>query len=229
MPMPAPRTVVSLPSIAAILVRTASGSGDSRASSSWLSSTAPAAPATYGAATLCSPIPPATQTGTEAARSRRWSSTNAPSSPIQPPASWPLAIRRVRAGGLSGLCLLEAGGDCVHAQAGCLGALHEDRELRLVGGRDEDALETAELRRRQRRQQFVIVDEHSPGPAAQLGERGQLRERGVAIDGQLEVEHAERARPAPRDRDRGVGRAGWRKGDEPEVAVGVGAVLGGHA
>ena len=123
-----------------------------------------------------------------------------------------LGDQRVRSGGLSGLCLLEAGGDCVHAQPRCLGVLHEDRELRLVGGRDEDALEAAELRRQQRRQQLVIVDEHSPGPAAQLGERGQLRKRGVAIDGQLEIEHPERARTAPRDRDSGVGRAGLERG-----------------
>ncbi len=91
-PSSAPSVTVSLPSIPASVARRLSGRGDSRASSSCASSTAPAAPATYAAATVWRPTPPWMYTGMLSVPSSRCESTNEPSSPIQPPASCPLAI-----------------------------------------------------------------------------------------------------------------------------------------
>ena len=90
---PSPRQLVSLPSIRRSAARSGSSYDDWRVSSSWASSTTPAAPRVRAAAALCTPMPPRARTGRSVRARIRWTSTKPPSAPTRPPLSLPVATR----------------------------------------------------------------------------------------------------------------------------------------
>ena len=174
---------------------------DSRASASWASRTTPRAPPTMAAAAVSSPMPPSSQIGPSTAATRRWSRTNAVSSPTLPPASAPLATSPWRAGREGGPGLGQgrdlgehpAAREAVRADEADLGVGDDDRVHRGGGGRRGRA-------RRGRRAGRRTARRDGPRPAPSRHGPGSGRGR----------RRARRARRPGTARRRGARRAGRR-------------------
>ena len=77
-------------------------------------------------------------------------------------------------------------------------------------------VETVGLRGEHRGERLGAVQQHAAATAPELAQAPQLREAGVEVNRELEIDDAERTRTTAGDRNSGVRRAGRAQHDELE-------------